>query len=260
MAGIYSVEGRVSVDPDPRRKLTLADLVAKFKHERKLEAIVYAHCLRASARDAGSATGAADASVADAIFARCWPVIRDAWRWERDALTSEFLIIGSEVVHTPMVIYYTPTTPKPGERIVCEVGSYDGRQGERIRRMNEIIRTLYGSGSFVASSYFWEPGGALVGNLDWQRAYTFDKPGKYTVKVRLEVTPYTNHTETEHRVMLRRTVPALVDIVVGDPADGTQDETPKICPQCGKPLGTNPHCFNCILYKHDPKMEKRAPQ
>lgn len=260
MAGIYTVEGRVMVDPDPRRKLTLADLVAKFKDEHKLEAIVYAHCLRASARDAGSVTGAADASVADAIFARCWPVIRDAWRWERDALTSEYLILGSEVVHMPLLIYYKPTTPKPGERIVCEVRSYDGRLGERIRRMNEIIRMLYGSGSGVAYNYYWEPDGAWVGELDWQRSYTFDKPGKYPVKVRLEVAPFTKYAQPEHRVMLRRTVPALVDVVVGDPADGTQDETPKICPQCGKPLGTNPHCFNCILYKHDPKMERGAPQ
>ncbi|MFO7945407.1 MAG: hypothetical protein R6V19_01135, partial [Armatimonadota bacterium] len=80
MAGIYSAEGRVMIDPDKRRSYTLPDLVGHFKSERKLEAIVYAQCLRASCRDAGPVTGAADASVADAIFARCWPTIRDAWR------------------------------------------------------------------------------------------------------------------------------------------------------------------------------------
>ena len=247
MAGIYTVEGRVSVDPDPRRRLTLADLVAKFKYEKKLEALVYAYCLRASARDAGDATGAADVSVADALFARCWPIIRDAWRWERDALTSEYLILGSQVVHTPLVIYYKPTSPKAGEPIVCEARSYDGKLGERIQRMNEIIRILYGSGSGVAYNYYWEPGGASVGDLDWQRAFSFDKKGKYTVKVRLEVAPYTGHTETEPRVMLRRTVPALVDIEVGS-------DKPEICKSCGQPIGTSPNCMNCILYNHDPNQ------
>jgi len=253
MAGIYSAEGRVMTDPDPRRKYSLADLVAKFKYENKLEAIVYAQCLRASDRDAGSATGAADRKVADAIFARCWPVIRDAWRWERDALTSEFLILGSQIVHTPLLIYYKPTAPKPGERVTCEVRSYDGKLNERIRRMNEIIRILYGGGSGVASNFYWEPSGAWVGDLDWQRAFTFDKPGKHMVKVRLEVAPFSGHTQTEHRVMLRRTVPALVDIEVdGAPA---QDDTPQICDKCGKPLGTNPNCFNCVLNVHDPTMQ-----
>ena len=184
---------------------------------------------------------------ADALFARCWPIIRDAWRWERDALTSEYLILGSQVVHTPLVIYYKPTSPKAGERIVCEARSYDGKLGERIQRMNEIIRILYGSGSGVAYNYYWEPGGTSVGDLDWQRGFSFEKKGKYTVKVRLEVAPYTGHTETEPRVMLRRTVPALVDIEVGS-------DKPEICKSCGQPIGTSPNCMNCILYNHDPNQ------
>jgi len=119
--------------------------------------------------------------------------------------------------------------------------------------MNEIIRILYGGGSGVASNFYWEPSGAWVGDLDWQRAFTFDKPGKHMVKVRLEVAPFSGHTQTEHRVMLRRTVPALVDIEVdGAPA---QDDTPQICDKCGKPLGTNPNCPYCVLNAYDPTME-----
>jgi hypothetical protein len=255
MAGIYSAEGRVSVDPDKRRSYTLPDLVAHFKSERKLEAIVYAQCIRASSRDAGAATGAVDMKVADAIFARCWPVIRDAWRWERDSLMSEYLILASEVTHAPLLIYYKPTNPKPGETVVCEIASYDGRVHERIRRMDEIIRILYGKGSLVALSHFWTPDGQWVGERDWQRAFTFDKPGKYPVKVRMQVSPISPHRDTNHRVMLERNVEALVDIQVGGEATGGQEE-PKICPKCGKPLGTNPHCFNCILHAHDPKLEQ----
>lgn len=214
MGGIYSAWGRAGVDPDPRRKLTLADLVANFQYERQVEALVMAQALRAATRGLGTANEQHDAGVAQAIFDKCWPTIRNAWLWERDGLASEYLKLGSEVVHTPLIIYYTPTTPKPGEKIVCEAVSADQKLGGRLERMRQIIRLLYGPGSGIAVNYYWEPAGESVGDRDWQRSFVFAAPGKYPVKVRLEVAPFTKHTQTEPRVMLRREVPALVDIVV----------------------------------------------
>jgi len=197
----------VSVDPDPRRKLTLADMLNRFQYEHKLEAVVMSQCIRASTRDLGSATGRADMDVANAMFARCWPTIRDAWRWERDGLTSEYLLLRSQIIHTPVVIYYKPPQPKPKESIVCEAISADSKLGERLERMRQIIRILYGKGSGLAVNYYWDPNGVSVGDRGWQRGFTFDEPGVYPVKVRLEVAPYTNYTQTEHRVMLEREVP-----------------------------------------------------
>jgi hypothetical protein len=248
MSGIYSAWGRADVDPDPRRKLTLADMVANFQYENKLEAIVYGQAIRASTRNLGAATGEADMAVAQAIFEKCWPVIRDAWRWERDNLASEYLVMGSEIVHTPIVIYYRPNSPKlvDGEaKVVCEAASADRKMAERIERMAQIIRILYGKGSGVAVNYYWDPKGYSVGDRDWQRGFTYKANGIYPVKVQLAVAPYTSHTKTEPRVMLRREVQAMVDVVVGD-------ERPEICPACGKPAGSNPNCMQCILHKHDP--------
>jgi hypothetical protein len=248
MAGIHTVKGREIGFGDKRHQYTLPDLVANFTSETKLKALVYLQCVNASSPDSESATG--DPKAVEPLFARCWPVIRDAWRWERDALTSEYLVIASEVTHAPLLIYYTPKNPKPGETVICEVASYDGRVHERIRRMNEIIRTLYGRGSLVALHHYWTPGGQSAGTLSFKRAFTFDEPGTYPVKVKMEVSPISPARHTNHRVMLERNVEALVDIVVGGEATGG-DEEPAICPQCGKPLGTNPNCFNCILHARD---------
>lgn len=212
--GIYTAWGRAAVDPDPRRKLTLADLVAKYQDEQKLEAWVVSQAIRASTRGLGTANEQADQGVADAIFAQCWPTIRDAWRWERDGLTSEYLKLGSEVVHTPLVVYYKPGEPQAGQQVVCEAVSADQKLGNRLERMRQIFRILYGPGSGIATNYYWTPNGESVDERGWHRAYAFAEPGTYPVKVRFEMAPYTGHPKTEPRVMLRREVPALVDVVV----------------------------------------------
>jgi len=245
MEGIYSAWGRCDVDPDPRIKLTLADMVAQYQVEARLDARVYKHAQRASTRNLGAANAMHDEGVANAIFAQCWPTIRDAWRWERDLLASEYLKLGSEVVHTPLVIYYTPKSPQAGQQVVCTAKSFDGKLGDRLVRMAEIIKILYGKGAGVAVNYYWEPGGVSVGDRDWQRGFTWAANGKYPVKVRLEVAPFANHPQTEPRVMLRRPVEAMVEVVVGGP--------PELCPHCGKPAGTTPGCMWCTLYNHDPK-------
>lgn len=228
MQGIYTIGGRVSVDPDQRRKLSLSEMVTKFQYEEKLRAVVRAHALRASDRGmvegSDTLTGAVDAKVANATFARCWPVIRNAWLWERDALMSEYLQLYSEVVHTPLLIYYSPKEPEAGTWITCEARSFDGKLGERLLRMKEIMRVLYGRGSGITTSYFWEPDGASMGGRDWQRSFTFDTPGKHPVIVRLAIGPYTEHTKTNSRMMQRREVAAAVDVTI--PGETKPDQAP----------------------------------
>lgn len=247
MEGIYSAWGRCDVDPDPRMRLTLADMVANYQLESKLEARVYQHCLRASTRNLGAANAMHDEGVAAAIFAKCWPTIRNAWLWERDNLTTEYLKLGSEVVHMPLIIYYSPTSPQVGQKVVCEARSLDGKLGDRLERMSQIIKILYGKSAGISTSYYWTPAGASVSDRDWQRGFTFAAKGKYPVKVRLSISPFASFPKTEPRVMLQREVPALVEIVVGGQG--------QLCPHCGKPAGTTPGCMWCTLYNHDPTKD-----
>lgn len=214
MAGIYSAWGRAGLDPDPRRKLGLAELVARYPYERQVEALVMAQAQRAATRGLGSAAAQADDGVAQAIFVRCWPVIRDAWRWQRDVLASEYLALASATVHTPLVVYFKPVQPRTGEPVHVEAASADRTLGSRIERMTEIIRVLYGSGSGVRTAYAWAPAGSVAEGRDYQRQFTFAQAGAYAVTVTLTITPFTSHTQAEPRVLLAREVAALVDVEV----------------------------------------------
>jgi hypothetical protein len=214
MAGVYSAWGRAGVDPDARRKLTLADLVARYQYEPQVEALVLSQAIRASTRGLGSANEQADDGVAQAIFAKCWPAIRDAWRWERDMLASEYLKLASGAVHVPLVIYFKPAQPRTGEAVNLEAVSADGKLGDRFERMKQIMGILYGPGSGIAVNYYWTPAGTEGAGRDYQRRFTFAEPGPQEVKVRMEVSPFTRHTAPEPRVMLKRVVEALVDVDV----------------------------------------------
>ena len=255
MAGIYSAWGRCDVDPDPKQTITLQDLVRVYKYETRLKGFVYGRAMRASQRDIGEVTAKADQSVADEIFSQCWPVIRDAWRWERDRLAQEFLVKASEIVHSGLLIYATPNPaplPKGGQVVVKASAKFRGvKFGDYTERMQQIMKILYGKGSGVGVSFYWTPNMA-VQDRDWEHVFTFSKAGVYPVAVRLEIAPYTPHTEAEPRVMLRRTLQAFVDVEVGVEKD-------EICPDCGKKLGTTPGCLHCTLYKHDPNSQVGDP-
>jgi hypothetical protein len=177
-------------------------------------------------------------------------VIRDAWRWERDRLANEFLIKASEIVHSGMLVAATPNPaplPEGGQAVVKARAAFRGvKFGDNVERMKEIMGVLYGKGSGVYVGFTWTPSMA-VQDRDWEHVYTFKKAGVYKVAVKLEVSPYTKHTETEPRVMLRRSLQAFVDVEVGQVQ--VEDE---ICPSCGKKRGTTPGCFECVLYNHDP--------
>jgi hypothetical protein len=214
MSGIYTAWGRAGVDPDPRRKLTLADLVARFQYERNLEAFVMAQAIRASTRDLGSATAAADKGVAQSIFDQCWPAIRDAWRWERDTLASEYLTLAEPIAMTPLLIHYKPAEVQAGAQVAFEASSAEGKLGERLARMREIMRILYGPGSGVASNFYWTPSGEGAAETDWLRTMSFAEPVTHPVTVRLDVAPFTSHSEPDKRLLERREASAVVEVVV----------------------------------------------
>jgi hypothetical protein len=214
MSGIYTAWGRAGVDPDPRRTLTLADLVARFQYEPNLKEFVRAQAIRASTRDLGSATAAADKGVAQSIFDQCWPAIRDAWRWERDTLASEYLTLAEPIAMMPLLIHYKPAKVEVGVQVAFEASSAEGGLGERLARMREILRILYGPGSGVASNFYWTPSGEGAAETDWLRTMSFAEPGTHPVAVRLDVAPFTSHSEPDKRLLERREASAVVEVVV----------------------------------------------
>lgn len=255
MAGIYSAWGRCDTDPDPRHTMTLQDLLRVFKYEHKLQAYVYGRAVRASTRNIGEATGESDQEVAEEIFSQCWPVIRDAWRWERDRLASEYLAKASEIVHSGMLVAATPNPaklPEGGKVVVKARAVFRGvRFNDNVSRMQEIMKELYGKGSGVYVGFTWTPSHA-VQDRDWEHVYTFTKAGTYPVAVKLEVSPFTRHTQAEPRIMLKRTLSSFVDVEVG-----VQKEA--VCPGCGKKPGTTPGCMHCTLFNYKPDSQIADP-
>ncbi len=217
MRGIYSAWGRAGVEPDPRwnRDITVQDLVFNYQHEDRLKRRVVFMAMRAATRGLGTLNEQTDDKVAQAIVEECWPVIRDAWRWERDLLMAEYLQRRSAIIHTTLLITYLPNNPKPGQRVLCTVAAVADPPEKNLQRMNEIIRILYGSSAGVFWSYSWDPGGSTEGARGaWQRYFSFDQPGEHPVKVRLEFRPEASHPDTEPRVMRPGHVESLVDVNV----------------------------------------------
>ena len=225
MQGIYSAWGHADTDPDKRRSLTLKDLVERFKYEEQVAALVQAQAARAATTGLGTSREQPDPDLAQAIFARCWPVVRDAWRWERDRLTGEYLTLASGVTHAPLTLYYAPVAPRVGQLVTLEAASADRQLNDRLVRMREVIATLYGAKSGVVATYSWAPTSGATGARDYERVYSWPQSGTYTVTVRLQLKPFTSHTQPEPRVMLARDLPALVDVVVGD-ADSARPAPP----------------------------------
>ena len=154
-----------------------------------------------------------------------------------------------------MLISATPNPaplPKGEQATVKARASFRGvKFGDNIDRMKEIMGILYGKGSGVAVTFTWTPTMA-VQDRDWEHIFTFKQPGVYPVAVKLEIAPYSLHSETEPRIMLRRTLQSFVDVEVGV-------TKVVICKSCGKPIGTTPGCLMCTLHKHDPTTQVGDP-
>jgi hypothetical protein len=217
MHGIYTAIGRSQDDPDPRHVYSLDRLVQECHDEKKLEALVYAQSLRASCRDLEGAPEEVDRKVAGEIQARCWPVIRDAWRTRRDALVREYLLIAAQVVRQPLRIDCPPAVLRNGSVTVLLHASGGSQMSARLDRMVEIIKLLSGADATVALSWYWEPAAPLATDLrPSERRYTFTKPGTYPVQVRFNMTPRapTSPPPEAIRVLLERNIAAGVDVVV----------------------------------------------
>lgn len=224
MAGVYTAWGRAGTDPDLRRKFTLDDLVRNYQSEAKLKSLIYSQATRASCRNLGGIGDDIDRSVADAIYAQCMPVILQAWRWRRDELFAEYTNLGRELQHAPLLIFYTPcpaSTEKGPVTITARVRSLAPGLGDKLARMDEILKLLCGKRAVVHGDYEWTPEGEDTGESTISRKFTFASPGVYPVKVHLRVWPVAPGVDPSSRLLLRRDVWAGVDVeVTGQPASG----------------------------------------
>jgi len=238
ISGFYTAWG-AGEDSNPRfrRTRTVADLVAHIHSERQLEAFVYLMAKRAANQGArlpewGPYTTRTIQQVTEAIFQRCWPAIRYAWLYEREMLMAEYLYRRSEIIHSSLLISYSPQKPAPNEQVIATVHSLGDHPQESLLRMEEILKLLYGSNSYISWHYIWAPEGSAYGSSKVRRSFVFQTPGKYEVAARLVFRPYPGGNDPrgfrsdnviETRIMLEGEAETSVDVeVVGDATDPCQ--------------------------------------
>jgi len=215
LAGIYTAGGR----PDPNgTKYTLDQLVAAYSDEAKLKSFVYALARRAADRNAGTATAAADMQVADAIMARCFPVILRAWRAKREALTAEYLDLSDILREAAPRLRYRPVPARceaaTGKALVTvTAGSSDPKFAAHRERMLEILRILHGPGCFISVTDRWVAGGK-EGAAANEQVYTYDKDGTYTVSLEESIVAGGSPLPRNSPLAFRTSLLAEVDIPV----------------------------------------------
>lgn len=188
LAGIYTVEGRDWVDFG--REYTLEDLVRAIHDEQKLSNLIFAKAMLAAARDGGVALAAVDRKVAEAVWRRVYPVIADAWFYRLDELYAEYEDLAREFQTQPVLITYDPQPAALSGGMVnvtAEAASGDGRLGDRLKRMKEILGAISRKGGFVNASYTWNTGTEVDERKPWLRRLSLKGAGPHAVTVRLKL-------------------------------------------------------------------------
>lgn len=220
MAGIYTGLGRERDEPDTRFCFTLERLVAECLSEARLRQVVWTQCQRATNRDIAGAPARDDAAAGDAMLARCYPVILQAWRWQRDQLAAEYLVLAQDVMHAPLALSYQPCPAvwagQPVE-VTVTPGCQDRRFYAKLSRMRRLLTLLSGAGSFIDESYAWSP--VTRSSLEGPRTFRFSKPGTYTVSVTMTLKPGSgpNPLPDPPAMLAVGTVRSSVEVEVTDP-------------------------------------------
>jgi len=214
LAGIYTAGGR----PDPNGKnYTLDQLVAAYRDEAKLKSFVFALAQRAADRNAGDATASADRKVAEAIMARCFPVILRAWRAKREALAAEYLGLADTLKSAAPRLRYRPNPAKcdaAGKAsVTVTADSSDKQFGSHRERMLVILQILYGPGCIISVTDRWDSGGK-AGEASNQQVYTYSKDGVYTVHLAESIVAGGSPLPKNDPLAFSVTLSASVDIAV----------------------------------------------
>ncbi len=187
MSGLYTAVGRT--DLDEGRAYSLDDLVAKCDDEQALSTLVRAKAALASARELGDENARVDERVSEALYQRCWPVIRDAWLMEREKLAIEYEELCALMEKMPVLMSYTPSpivvfgAAPVAVTVTARVAHPEfDRSRERLKT---ILARLCHTPNYVNLVWRWT--GGEEGREPWIRNYRFTGSGRKPVAMTLEV-------------------------------------------------------------------------
>lgn len=229
MAGVYTVVGRAGAEAG--RGYTLDQLVRLFWNEERLKSIVFWKCRLATARNLGQNPDAVDARAAEDLYNRVWPVIQQAWEFEREKLRLEYFELLQELQRSPLILTYKPEPAllpsRGGVLVTMSAASLDRDGGRRVDRIREILGILGGKDVYAQGRYDW-PGGAEQ-PAPWARQFRFERPGVYPVVCKYVLLTGGTAFGANSPMMRITTIFAGVDVeVVGqEPEKGGGLETAK---------------------------------
>lgn len=241
MSGVYTAVGRE--DLDTGRGYALQDLVAHIDDQGRLENLVRAKAALAAHRGFGGVAATTDEKVADAIFARTWPVIRDAWILQRETLTAEFEALAMAVEQMPVLLRYTPypATVQPGGEAVVRVAARIAHPDyERARtRLREILGLLCHTSPYLNLEWRWV--GGEDGGESWMRTYRFKELGPNPVVASGEISLGATGKWANSLFTRTLVLPAGVDVMVeGAPPEDAAPDTVPAEPEPAPPVAEPP--------------------
>jgi hypothetical protein len=188
--------------------------VATYRDEAKLKNLVFELAQRAADRNAG------DSKVADAIMARCYPVILRAWRAKREALAAEYLDLADILRSAAPRLRFQPNPAKfdaAGKATVTVTAESSDKQfGSHRERMLAILQTLYGPGCIISVTDRWDSGGK-EGGASNQQVYTYAKEGVYTVNLTESIIAGGSPLPKNDPLAFSVTLNTAVAVTVGSP-------------------------------------------
>lgn len=217
--GIYTAAGRVNAEGT---KYSIDQLVLKYREgdEDKLKAFVSGLCTLAASRQAGKVTGEADAKVAEAMLAKCYPVILRAWRTKRMLLIQQVNILRDQYLSKGIQLSYAPVAAKVDETvgkvdITVQISTMNGKLEDEMSRIRDILTTLYGLGNYyVKVEDKWSQSGKAGANEN-QRVLTFRNGGTYPVTVKRSLTIGGNGIPASSELAKTDQMFAGIDIEIG---------------------------------------------
>lgn len=189
LEGNFTAAGRVSADEG--RPYTIEELVLKIHTEDALSNFVRTRAQQASLRGfQGTVSAATDQSVANDIYARCFPQILRAWQTRRELLRMEYLDLADGLKTAVYPVVVSPSSAKltKGGKVdvLAEVlPPKNSTLGRSLDRMKEILTILVGGRPYALVTYRWV--GGQDGNRETQRTYTFRQAGTQSVVCTVEI-------------------------------------------------------------------------
>lgn len=185
LEGTYTVPGREQGEFG--RSFSWDTIVGErgIHNERGLRGFVENRCREAASRD-GVELAQGDKFVADALFARLYPVIRRTWLQKRHGYVKEFIRLNNQLRTARMVVEYSPdpvVLPEDGSpvRVRLRIVFPDINTGEILARMKQIARILAGPTATLYDGGRFSVKGSS-GESSYEQYILVSRPGTISVQ------------------------------------------------------------------------------